>query len=87
MSILGMDYSIFTVIGSIVLAVLVGLVVIGGLKRIAKVSERVIPAMVVLYEISLLAARVGSATASNARKKRKRLKSLKLRRLVLNLRI
>ena len=48
-SILGMDYSIFTVIGSIVLAVLVGLVVIGGLKRIAKVSERVIPAMVVLY--------------------------------------
>lgn len=44
-----MDYSIFTVIGSIVLAVLVGLVVIGGLKRIAKVSERVIPAMVVLY--------------------------------------
>ena len=48
-NILGMDYSIFTVIGSIVLAVLVGLVVIGGLKRIAKVSERVIPAMVVLY--------------------------------------
>lgn len=48
-NILGMDYSIFTVIGSLVLAVLVGLVVIGGLKRIAKVSERVIPAMVVLY--------------------------------------
>ena len=48
-SILGMDYSIATVIGSLVLAVLVGLVVIGGLKRIAKVSERVIPAMVVLY--------------------------------------
>lgn len=48
-SILGMDYSIVTVIGSLVLAALVGLVVIGGLKRIAKVSERVIPAMVVLY--------------------------------------
>ncbi|MSA60451.1 amino acid carrier protein [Gordonibacter pamelaeae] len=48
-SILGMDYSIFTVIGSLLLALLVGLVVIGGLKRIAKVSERVIPAMVVLY--------------------------------------
>lgn len=48
-NILGMDYSIFTVIGSLLLAVLVGLVVIGGLKRIAKVSERVIPAMVVLY--------------------------------------
>ncbi len=48
-NILGMDYSIATVIGSLVLALLVGLVVIGGLKRIAKVSERVIPAMVVLY--------------------------------------
>ena len=48
-NILGMDYSVFTVIGSLLLAVLVGLVVIGGLKRIAKVSERVIPAMVVLY--------------------------------------
>lgn len=48
-TLLGMDYSIFTVIGSLVLALLVGLVLIGGLKRIAKVSERVIPAMVVLY--------------------------------------
>ena len=48
-SLLGMDYSIFTVIGSLALAVLVGLVVIGGLKRIAKVSERVIPGMVVIY--------------------------------------
>ena len=48
-NILGMDYSVATVVGSLLLAVLVGLVVIGGLKRIAKVSERVIPAMVVLY--------------------------------------
>ncbi|MEG0302413.1 alanine/glycine:cation symporter family protein [Gordonibacter sp.] len=48
-NILGMEYSLVTVIGSLVLALLVGLVVIGGLKRIAKVSERVIPAMVVLY--------------------------------------
>ena len=48
-SILGMDYSIATVIGGIVVAVLVGLVVIGGIKRIASVSERVIPVMVVLY--------------------------------------
>ena len=48
-SILGMDYSIATVVGSLLLAVLVGLVVIGGLKRIAKVSEKVIPAMVVVY--------------------------------------
>lgn len=48
-NILGMDYSIATVIGSLILAVLVGLVVIGGIKRIAKVSERVVPAMVVIY--------------------------------------
>ncbi len=48
-SILGMDYSIATIVGSLLLAVLVGLVVIGGLKRIAKVSEKVIPAMVVVY--------------------------------------
>ena len=45
----GADYSIATVVTSILLAVCVGLVVIGGLKRIAKVSEKVIPAMVVIY--------------------------------------
>ncbi|MDO5320053.1 MAG: sodium:alanine symporter family protein [bacterium] len=48
-TILGNDYSWVTVGSSVVLAVLVGLVVIGGLKRIAKVSEKVIPLMVVLY--------------------------------------
>ncbi len=48
-SILGMDYSIATVIGSLLLAFVVGLVVIGGLKRIAKVSERIVPIMVVIY--------------------------------------
>ena len=47
--ILGSSYSIVTVLSSVALAVLVGLVVIGGLKRIAKVSEKVIPLMVVLY--------------------------------------
>ena len=48
-SILGMDYSIATVIGSLLVAIVVGLVVIGGLKRIASVSEKVIPVMVVIY--------------------------------------
>ena len=66
-NILGMDYSIFTVIGSIVLAVLVGLVVIGGLKRIAKVSERVIPAMVVLYVGLSVLLIVRTSTRSPAR--------------------
>jgi alanine or glycine:cation symporter, AGCS family len=49
--ILGNTYSWSTVIASIVLAVLVGLVLIGGLKRIAKVSEKVIPLMVILYVV------------------------------------
>lgn len=48
-SILGMDYSIATVVGSLLLALVVGLVLIGGLRRIASVSEKVIPAMVVIY--------------------------------------
>ncbi|MEF2656385.1 MAG: alanine/glycine:cation symporter family protein [Eggerthellaceae bacterium] len=48
-SILGMEYSIATVIGSLLLALVVGLVLIGGLRRIASVSEKVIPAMVVIY--------------------------------------
>lgn len=48
-TILGMNYSIATVIGSLVLAVAVGLVVIGGLKRISSVAQRVIPFMVIVY--------------------------------------
>ncbi|WP_255465904.1 sodium:alanine symporter family protein [Adlercreutzia sp. ZJ242] len=48
-SLLGMDYSVATIAGSLLLALLVGLVLIGGLRRIASVSEKVIPAMVVIY--------------------------------------
>ena len=48
-TILGNSYSCATIFGSILLAFMVGMVVIGGLKRIAKVSEKVIPLMVVLY--------------------------------------
>lgn len=48
------DYSIATIIGGIILAIVVGLVVIGGLKRIASVSERIIPAMVVIYVVFAL---------------------------------
>ena len=54
LTIAGNSYSYATVIGSIVLAVLVGLVVIGGLKRIAAVSVRVIPFMVVTYVAFIL---------------------------------
>lgn len=45
----GNSYTWTTVITSVVLALLVGLVVIGGLKRIAKVSETVVPLMAVIY--------------------------------------
>ncbi len=42
-------FSIPTVITGIVLMILVGLVVVGGLKRIAAVTEKIVPAMVILY--------------------------------------
>ena len=45
----GKEYSWATVITCIILTVCVGLVVIGGIKRIAKVSEIVVPFMAVLY--------------------------------------
>lgn len=48
-NIFGTDYSISIVITAIILAVCVGLVVIGGLKRIASVSQVVVPFMAVLY--------------------------------------
>lgn len=52
---LGRDYTLAVVISGLILTVCVGLVVIGGLKRIAKVSEIVVPFMAVIYiTISLL---------------------------------
>lgn len=53
-NILGADYSITIVITAIVLAFCVGLVVIGGIKRIASVSEIVVPFMAVLYIVAAL---------------------------------
>lgn len=48
-SIFGMEYSWSIVITAIVLAVCVGLVLIGGIKRIANVSQIVVPFMAVFY--------------------------------------
>ncbi len=48
-SLFGMNYSIATMIGGLIVAVCAGLVIIGGLRRIAQVSERVVPVMVVAY--------------------------------------
>ena len=44
-------YSLTVVIASLVLSICVALVVIGGLKRIAKVSEIIVPFMAVIYII------------------------------------
>ena len=46
---LNSDFGIPYLISGLVLAVLVGLVIIGGLKRIAAVAERLVPAMIALY--------------------------------------
>ena len=48
-SILGRDYSWATVIACLILTVCVGLVVLGGIKRIANVSQIIVPFMAVLY--------------------------------------
>jgi len=46
---LSSDFSIPPLMSGILLALLVGVVIIGGVKRIAKVAERIVPAMIVLY--------------------------------------
>ena len=48
-SLLGGNYSWATVIAGLFLTVCVGLVVLGGIQRIAKVSEIIVPFMAVLY--------------------------------------
>ena len=53
-SILGNDYSIAIVITAFILAILVGLVVIGGIQRISKVSQIIVPFMAVLYIVVCL---------------------------------
>lgn len=53
-SLFGNDYSWAVVIAGIIISVCVALVVIGGIKRIAKVSEFVVPFMAVLYIVVCL---------------------------------
>ena len=45
----GNDYTWATVISGIVVTICTALVVIGGIKRISKVAEKVVPAMAVIY--------------------------------------
>lgn len=53
-SLFGMDYSWAVIIAGIILTVCVALVIIGGLKRISKVAEVVVPFMAVLYVAAAL---------------------------------
>ena len=53
-SLFGETYSIAVVITGLILTVCVGLVVIGGLKRISSVSQVVVPFMAVLYVVACL---------------------------------
>ena len=59
----GNDYSWATVISCLVLTVCVGMVVLGGIKRIAKVSEIVVPFMAVLYVVLAVIIMVTNITA------------------------
>jgi AGCS family alanine or glycine:cation symporter len=53
-SILGRQYSISVVIAGLLVTICAGLVIIGGLKRIASVSEVIVPFMAVIYIIFCL---------------------------------
>lgn len=59
----GNDYSWAVVISGIIVTVCVALVVIGGIKRITKVSEIVVPFMAVLYIVVAVAILVCNASA------------------------
>ena len=48
---LAVSFGIPTWVTGVIVAVLVGLVVVGGLKRIASVTEKIVPFMVILYVI------------------------------------
>ena len=61
-SLLGHDYSLAIVISGAVITLLVALITIGGLKRIASVTQVVVPAMIVAYFASCLIIIIGHLT-------------------------
>ena len=48
-SLFGMNYSISVVVAGIIVTICAGLVIIGGIKRISKVSEVIVPFMAIIY--------------------------------------
>ena len=59
----GRDYSIATIIAGLALTVCVGLVVIGGLKRISTVAQVIVPFMAVTYVVACLLVLIFNVTA------------------------
>ncbi len=62
-SLLGNNYSIAVVIAGIILAVVVGLVLIGGLQRIASVSQVIVPFMAAIYILFCVILLITNVTA------------------------
>ena len=62
-SLFGNTYSWATVVACLILTVCVGLVVLGGIQRIAKVSQVVVPFMAVLYVVLALIIVITNITA------------------------
>lgn len=61
-SLFGTPYSWATVISGLIVTLAVALVVIGGLKRIAQVAEKVVPAMAIIYVFLGLSVLIMNAT-------------------------
>jgi len=53
-SMIGVDFSVAGFWIGLVLAFVVGIVIIGGIKRIAKITEKLVPTMAVIYVLSSL---------------------------------
>ncbi len=58
----GNDYTWATVIGGAVVTLCAALVIIGGLKRISKVAEKIVPAMAIIYVFLGLSVLIMNAT-------------------------
>tara|TARA_B110000285_G_C15078120_1_gene591913 strand:+ start:39 stop:1622 length:1584 start_codon:yes stop_codon:yes gene_type:complete len=60
--ILGLDSPIASVVFGIVVAIIVGIVIIGGIKKIGAVTEKVVPVMAVIYVLAALVILVMNAS-------------------------
>ena len=65
-AVFGTTYSVPVVVAGVVVTLCVGLVVIGGLKRIAKVSSVVVPFMALFYLIAIVFLLLGNLTKVTA---------------------